>query len=269
MNAFDMRKVIRPVVLFIAIIVAIYTVVHLWNYYNAAPWTRDGRVRGDVIQVASDVNGLVTEVLVQDNQTVKKGQVLFKIDVARQALDVEQAKSDLAKAKAGLAQAQATLAGTKASLVKTEANMKLAEKNAARYTSLMDGAISKQEQDQVFAARDQAFAEREQLKASIEQANAAIEQQYALLDVATSNLHLAELNLHRSEVVAPADGTLSNFDLRVGNYVKVGQAVAALLDRQQLYVVGYFEETKLDRIHVGDVATVQLMGDKQRIRGHV
>ena len=269
MNAFDMRKVIRPVVLIVAIIVAIYTVVHLWNYYNAAPWTRDGRVRGDVIQVASDVNGLVTEVLVQDNQTVKKGQVLFKIDVARQALDVEQAKSDLAKAKAGLAQAQATLAGTKASLVKTEANMKLAEKNAARYTSLMDGAISKQEQDQVFAARDQAFAEREQLKASIEQANAAIEQQYALLDVATSNLHLAELNLHRSEVVAPADGTLSNFDLRVGNYVKVGQAVAALLDRQQLYVVGYFEETKLDRIHVGDVATVQLMGDKQRIRGHV
>ena len=269
MNAFDMRKVIRPVVLFIAIIVAIYTVVHLWNYYNAAPWTRDGRVRGDVIQVASDVNGLVTEVLVQDNQTVKKGQVLFKIDVARQALDVEQAKSDLAKAKAGLAQAQATLAGTKASLVKTEANMKLAEKNAARYTSLMDGAISKQEQDQVFAARDQAFAEREQLKASIEQANAVIEQQHALLDVATSNLHLAELNLHRSEVVAPADGTLSNFDLRVGNYVKVGQAVAALLDRQQLYVVGYFEETKLDRIHVGDVATVQLMGDKQRIRGHV
>lgn len=269
MNAFDMRKVIRPVVLIIAIIVAIYTVVHLWNYYNAAPWTRDGRVRGDVIQVASDVNGLVTEVLVQDNQTVKKGQVLFKIDVARQALDVEQAKSDLAKAKAGLAQAQATLAGTKASLVKTEANMKLAEKNAARYNSLMDGAISKQEQDQVFAARDQAFAEREQLKASIEQANAATEQQHALLDVATSNLHLAELNLHRSEVVAPADGTLSNFDLRVGNYVKVGQAVAALLDRQQLYVVGYFEETKLDRIHVGDVATVQLMGDKQRIRGHV
>ncbi|MGY0266172.1 biotin/lipoyl-binding protein, partial [Citrobacter freundii] len=80
---------------------------HLWNYYNAAPWTRDGRVRGDVIQVSSDVAGLVTEVLVQDNQTVKKGQVLFKIDVSRRALDVEHAKSDLAKAKAAYAQAQA------------------------------------------------------------------------------------------------------------------------------------------------------------------
>ena len=267
MNAFDVRKIIRPIVLLVAVLIAVYTIVHLWNYYNAAPWTRDGRVRGDVIQVASDVNGLVTEVLVQDNQTVKKGQVLFKIDVARQALDVEQAKSDLAKAKAGLAQAHANLAGAKASLVKTEANMKLAEKNAARYASLMDGAISKQEQDQVFATRDQALAEREQLTASIEQANAAIQQQQALIEVANSNLHLAQLNLHRSEVVAPADGTLSNFDLRVGNYVKVGQAVAALLDRHQLYVVGYFEETKLDRIHVGDVATIQLMGDRQKSVG--
>lgn len=269
MNAFDVRKVIRPIVLVLSVLIAIYAVVHLWNYYNAAPWTRDGRVRGDVVQVASDVNGLVTEVLVQDNQTVKKGQVLFKIDVERQALDVEQAKSDLAKANAGLAQARANLVGSKANLVKTEANMKLAEKNAARYASLMDGAISKQEQDQVFATRDQAIAEKEQLAASIEQAEAAIQQQQALIEVANSNLHLAQLNMSRSAVVAPADGTLANFDLRVGNYVKVGQAVTALLDRHQLYVVGYFEETKLNRIHVGDSATVQLMGDRQFIRGHV
>ena len=61
---------------------------------------------------------------------------------------------------------------------------------------------------------------------------------------------------------------LSNFDMRPGNYVQVGQAVAAF-DRKQLYVVGYFEETKLNRIHVGDQASVQLMGDSQKIRGHV
>ncbi len=102
MNQVDLKKVIRPVILIVALMVAVYTIVHLWNYYNAAPWTRDGRVRGDVIQVSSDVAGLVTEVLVQDNQTVKKGQVLFKIDVSRRALDVEQAKSDLAKSKCSI-----------------------------------------------------------------------------------------------------------------------------------------------------------------------
>ncbi|MEX7543845.1 PfkB family carbohydrate kinase, partial [Acinetobacter baumannii] len=89
MNQLELKKVIRPVILIVALMIAVYTIVHLWNYYNAAPWTRDGRVRGDVIQVSSDVAGLVTEVLVQDNQTVKKGQVLFKIDVSRRALDVE------------------------------------------------------------------------------------------------------------------------------------------------------------------------------------
>lgn len=269
MNSFDMRKVIRPLGLLTVAILAIICVLHLWNYYNAEPWTRDGRVRGDVIQVSSDISGLVTEVLVQDNQTVKKGQVLFKIDLARQTLDVEQAKSDLAKANSGLAEAEAGLAQAQANLIKSQANIQLADKNAQRYADLMNGAISKQEQDQMFAARDQSHAEHQQLQAAIQQSEANIKQQKALIEAATSSFHLAELNMHRAEVVAPADGTLSNFDMRVGNYVKVGQAVAALLDRKQLYVVGYFEETKLNKIHLGDAATIQLMGDSEKIKGHV
>lgn len=269
MKTFDARKVIRPVALLVVAVIALFCVVHIWNYYNAEPWTRDGRVRGDVIQVSSDISGLVTEVLVQDNQSVKKGQVLFKIDLARQALDVEQAKSDLAKAKSGLAEAEAGLAQAKANVMKSQANIKLADKNANRYADLMDGAISKQEQDQMFATRDQSHAEHVQLEAAIEQAQANIKQQKALIEAANSQVHLAMLNMNRAEVIAPADGTLSNFDMRVGNYVKVGQAVAALLDRKQLYVVGYFEETKLNKIHVGDPASIQLMGDSEKIKGHV
>ena len=269
MASFDIRKIIRPLGLCIVAILAILAIIHIWNYYNSEPWTRDGRIRGDVIQVSSDVSGLVTDVLVQDNQTVKKGQVLFKIDVARQALDVEQAKSDLAKAKAGLAEAEASLGQAKANVIKSQANINLADKNAKRYSDLMDGAISKQEQDQIFAVRDQSHAEHEQLQAAIEQAKANIVQQKALIEVATSNLHLAELNLKRSEVIAPANGTLSNFELKEGNYVKVGQAVAALLNREQLYIVGYFEETKLNKIYVGAPASIQLMGDSQKLKGHV
>ena len=269
MTAVDLRKIIRPIVLLVMASIAIFAIVHIWNYYNAEPWTRDGRVRGDVIQVSSDVSGLVTDVLVDDNQAVKKGQVLFKIDVARQAIDVEQAKSDLAKAKAGLAAAEAELLQAQANLVKSQANINLADKNAGRYSSLMEGAISKQEQDQMFAQRDQSHAEHEQVTAAIAQAKANIVQQKALIEVAASHLHLTELNLHRSEVVAPADGTLSNFEMKAGNYVKVGQAVAALVDRQQLYIVGYFEETKLDKIYVGAPATVQMMGDSEKLKGHV
>ncbi len=269
MNTVNVRKFVRPILLIIVVCVALMALKHIWDYYNSEPWTRDGRVRGDVIQVSSDVSGLVTEVLVQDNQQVKKGQVLFRIDVARQALDVEQAKSDLAKAKAELAGAEAELAASKANLVKSQANIHLADKNANRYANLMDGAISKQEQDQMFAARDQSHAEHEQSTAAIEQAKANVIQQKALIEVANSNLHLAQLNLKRSAVIAPNDGTLSNFELKAGNYVKVGQAVAALIDREQMYVVGYFEETKLDKIYVGAPASVQLMGSSETYKGHV
>ena len=269
MTSVNLRKYLRPVLLTVVAVLAILVIRHIWNYYNSEPWTRDGRVRGDVIQVSSDISGLVTEVLVQDNQTIKKGQPLFKIDVERQELEVEEARADLAKAKAGLAQAEAELANAKANVVKSQASIHLADKNASRYSSLMDGAIAKQEQDQIFAARDESHAEHEQSLAAIEQAKANIEQQKALIQVAENNLNLAQLNLHRSEVVAPANGTLSNFELKEGNYVKVGQAVAALLDRKQLYVVGYFEETKLDKIYVGAPATIQLMGDSQKLKGHV
>ncbi|NNH35098.1 HlyD family secretion protein [Acinetobacter sp. NIPH 2377] len=269
MTSFDLRKIIRPIIVLVVALIAIFAISHIWNYYNSEPWTRDGRVRGNVIQVSSDVSGLVTEVLVQDNQSVKKGQVLFKIDVARQAIDVEQAKSDLAKAKAGLAAAEAELAQAQANVVKSEANINWADKNANRYSNLMDGAISKQEQEQMFATRDQSHAEHEQMLAAIAQAKANIVQQKALIEVASSNLHLTQLNLNRSEVVAPADGTLSNFELQQGNYVKVGQAVAALLNRQQLYIVGYFEETKLNKIYVGAPATIQMMGDSEKLTGHV
>jgi multidrug resistance efflux pump len=269
MNAVNLRKYVRPVLLAIVALVAILVIRHIWNYYNAEPWTRDGRVRGDVIQVSSDISGLITEVLVQDNQTVKKGQTLFKIDTERQKLDVEQALADIAKAQAGLAQAEAELAQAKANLVKSQATINLAEKNASRYSDLMNGAISKQEQDQMFATRDESHAEHEQFTASIEQAKANIEEKKAFIQVAKNNLNLAQLNLHRSEVVAPADGTLSNFELQEGQYVKVGQAVAALLDRKQLYIVGYFEETKLNKIYIGAPASIQLMGDSQKIKGHV
>lgn len=269
MNKTKIQQFGRPLLGIIMLILAIFALVQIWNYYTVEPWTRDGRVRGDIIHVSSDVSGIVTEVLVQDNQTVKKGQVLFKIDVARKHLEVEQARSDLLKANAELASAEAELAQAEANLIKSKASTKLAEKNAVRYASLMDGAISKQEQDQMFATRDQAQAEHIQLEAMITQAHANIKQQKALIEVAQSQVNLAQLNLTRSEVVAPSDGTLSNFELQEGSYITTGQAVAALIDREKLYVVGYFEETKLDQIYVGAPVTIELMGDSQKLKGHV
>ena len=82
-------------------------------------------------------------------------------------------------------------------------------------------------------------------------------------------LRLAKLNLERSEVRASVNGIVTNMELRPGTYLTPGKGVMALLDSDTLHVQGYFEETKLPRIHVGDPVNVRLMGSDHMLRGRV
>ena len=93
----------------VAVLVALGVAHALWVYYMESPWTRDGRVRADVVQVAPDVSGFVAEVLVKDNQQVHRGDVLFRIDRARFALALQQADAAVAGHRATLDQANSDL----------------------------------------------------------------------------------------------------------------------------------------------------------------
>ena len=199
----------------------------LWTYYMDAPWTRDGRVRADVVAVAPDVSGLVVAVEGADNATVKKGDVIFEIDPSRYQIAVALAKARLDQTQALAAQAVS---------------------DAGRYQRAAANAVSAQ--DRQLAGAKAAAAEAE-------------------VAAAQADLALAELNLARTKVRASVDGQLTNFTLEPGNYVTTGQGVAALVDTDSLYVDGYFEETKLARINVGDRAVVRLMGGGPAIEGHV
>jgi multidrug resistance efflux pump len=200
---------------------------YLWVYYMDAPWTRDGRIRADVVTIAPDVSGFATEILVKDNQKVKRGDVILRIDRARFALALQQA--------------DAVLAGRHAMLDAADADLK-------RYRDLTTAAISQQKQEQVLAAQLQAKA---------------------AYDQSVADQALAQLNLDRSEVHAPVDGTISNMDIRPGTYVSAGKGIMALVDSASLHVDGYFEETKLPRIQVGDAVDIHLMGDSPKLTGHV
>jgi len=200
----------------------------LWDYYLNQPWTRDGRVCADVVRVAPDVSGLVSEVLVHDNQSVHQGDVLFRVNQARFNLALQQSEAALASA---------------------DAVLQLAKREAARYQKLeKDNTASHSESERVATVAAQSEAD------------------YRL---ALANRDLARLNLERSEIKAPVNGTLSNFSLRPGNYVTAGQPVTALVDDDSYYVAGYFEETKLRRLHAGDAVRVRLMGSDTDLPGHV
>ena len=199
----------------------------LWDYYVDAPWTRDGRVRADIVAVAPDVSGLVTDVLVQDNQIVRRGDVLFRIDRERFAL--------------ALREAQAVAEGRLAALTQANSDLK-------RYKQLSDNVVSQQKFEQVLATQQLAEAAYKE---------------------ALSQRDVAQLNLDRSEVRASVNGAVTNFDLRPGAYVSAGKGVFALVDSDSLHVEGYFEETKLPRIHPGDRVSVRLMGESKVQTGRV
>ncbi|PZM16090.1 HlyD family secretion protein [Rhizobium tubonense] len=114
---------------------------HLWDYYMNAPWTRDGKVRADVVHIAADVSGFVSDVAVTDNQTVKKGDVIFRIDQARFALALRQAQSQIDSAQAAL---------------------DMAKSDVDLYQRLGDGSVTRQklQQAQTTVAQDQAAYEQ-------------------------------------------------------------------------------------------------------------
>lgn len=216
----------RVAVTVIVAVAAVFAARFLWRYYQVDPWTRDGRVRADVVQIAPDVSGLVTRVDVLNDQAVTRGQPLFTIDRDRFELALRQANAVVAAQRENLAQARR----------EAERNRELGNLVAAEST---------------------------------EQSVSRVAQGEALLAQALVARDLAALNLQRTVVTAPTDGSLSDLTIRVGDYVTAGRPVLALIDAHSLRIEGYFEETKLRGVHVGQPVTVRLMGDSTLLHGHV
>ncbi|WP_011300218.1 biotin/lipoyl-binding protein [Cupriavidus necator] len=129
----------------IAVGAAALTAWHLWQYYTGAPWTRDGRVRAEVVQVAPDVSGLVAQVLVADNAHVKRGQLLFVVDEARFRVALKQAQGAANAARAALVRAgKVDMATAQARLDQADAAVEAASLDLARcrVASPVDGHVA-------------------------------------------------------------------------------------------------------------------------------
>jgi RND family efflux transporter MFP subunit len=207
-------------------VVAVLVIRWMWTGYERAPWTRDARVRADIVSVAPDVPGWVVKVWVTDNQVVRKGDPLFEIDRARYEISLRQAQATVVRVRAVLAQAK---------------------REAHRNESLGEVVSSEV---------------REQSQARAEEADGEVQR-------ASADLAAARLDLQRTLVTAPVNGVVTNLDLRPGNYMTKGRQALAMVDSDSLHVDGYFEETKLPGIRVGDRVSVRLMGESHLLYGRV
>lgn len=217
-----------------------------WDYYTRAPWTRDARVRADVVTLSAEVAGRIIELPIHDNQFVKQGDLLLQIDPARYELAVLHAERAVEVARAALGQ-------SKASIVANEALLKQRRSEEQRRRRLQSlSAISAEEWEK--SGTDVAVAQADLLR---EQSNLGLAQ--ANVQLAEATLKQARLDLERTQVTAPVSGYVTNLLTRQGDFAQSGTPLLALVDSSSFHVSGYFEETKLPKIKVGSHARIALM----------
>ncbi|WP_284381677.1 HlyD family efflux transporter periplasmic adaptor subunit [Pseudomonas putida] len=217
-----------------------------WDYYTRAPWTRDARVRADVVTLSAEVAGRIIELPVQDNQFVRQGDLLLQIDPARYELAVLHAVRAVEVARAALGQSQAAIVANEAQLKQRRSE----EQRRRKLQSL--SAISAEEWEK--AGTDVAVAQADLLR---EQSSLGLAQ--ANVQLAEATLQQARLDLERTRVSAPVSGFVTNLLTRQGDYAQPGMPLLALVDSSSFHVSGYFEETKLPKIKVGSRARIALM----------
>jgi multidrug resistance efflux pump len=205
---------------------------------------------------------------VVDNQTVKQGDVLYVIDPSRYTDAVDQAKANLAAAQAAVQAASANIDAARAATAQSKFSFDMYAAQAKRRQDLKD-VVSSEDRTNATSTADAARATFNKAQASQEQAVAAREQALAAVKQAEAALSTAELNLQRTQVRASVDGYVTNLLVRVGDYASVGSPRLALIDRHSYWVDGYFEETKLPNVRVGDEADIRLMAGGVVLHGTV
>lgn len=264
-----LSTLIRFAVTAIVVLVAALVGHTMWKHYMYSPWTRDGRVRAEIVRIAPDVAGLVTDVQVIDNQTVKKGDILFVVDRARYENAVAQAKANLNAAEAAARAAGASINAASAGAEQSKANYEMYQAQSERRQKLINNVISAEDKANAAAAANAAKAGWQQTLASTKQASAAQQQSLAAVAQAQVELASAQLNLDRTEVLAPVDGFVTNLDVRVGDYANAGTPRLALIDSHSYWIYGYFEETKLPGLRIGDPVDIRLMSGGVQFKGSV
>ncbi len=265
----------------------LWTARFVWHAFNYEE-TDDAYVNGHVHQVSFRVSGAVTDVRVDDNQSVKVGQTLARVDPLEYEIALHRAQAMFAQARAEEAKARATVAQSQAQVTQMDAQVQQAQAQVERAqvqseTAGVDfnrssrlynndkQAIAKSQVDTDKGAQDAAQAALSAAKANLVGAQSNVVANKAQVESAQASLAAAQANVGASEaavkdaerelsyttLAAPCDGRIGNKNIENGNRVQAGQALFALVE-PDLWVVANFKETQLAKMHDGQPVEITL-----------
>lgn len=247
----------NPVRKWTLVVLVLCAIVFVYSLFadRLAPFTSQAVVQAYIVGVTPEVAGRVIEVGVQDNQRVKPGQVLFRIDPEPYRIAVEEAEAKLAVVGQTIGASTAGVASAEAQLAEAIAERENMREQVARVLELVKKGIYAK------AKADTANAELKAAEASVRQAEAELERAKESLGPkgadnpqlreAAAALEQARLDLVRTEVFAPSDGLITNLQLTVGQYASVGQPVMTFIDIGDYWISAEFRENSLGNIQPG------------------
>jgi multidrug resistance efflux pump len=276
-----------------SLIVLVAAVLVLLKYrdYLLNPWTRDGQVRADVVKITPRVTGPIVELPIRDNQFVRAGELLFRIDPRTFEADRDRAQAQLDEtgdtvralekqvqaASASVEVARGNIARAKSQITGYDATIARNKAEWERQKELLpQKATSRRALEQAEAAYRVSLQEKRSAEAQLLQVNAnLLESEAALAEAeaklgaigddnpqvraAIAALRQAELNVEFTEVRAPVDGYVTNLTLQLGSQAVANQPALALVDVSTFRVDGFFRENSIGDIRPGDQAVVTLM----------
>jgi multidrug resistance efflux pump len=278
------RRVMPVLLTVLVVAVAVLLGRAMWDAYMGAPWTRDGTVRAYAVTMAPEVAGRIVELPVVDNQYVHKGDLLMIIDPTNYTIAVSQAEAAVQQGEASvqnidaqIAVQQAQISANQGQVDRAQAALVFAKQQAGRYGKLAQDGWGTVQDAQQYASQllQQTAAVRTTLDSlalvqrQIASLNAQRLSAQASVAQAKAQLHQAQVNLGRTRILSPVDGYVTNLLAQFGDYVNVGVNTISVVDANSFWIDGYFEETNLAPIRVGDPAEIRLMSYSQIVHGHI
>jgi multidrug resistance efflux pump len=274
----------------IVIIAMVAVLLKYWNYV-VNPWTRDGQVRAEVIQITPRVSGPIVALPIEDNQPVKAGDLLFRIDprtfeasLAQARAEYDSARDNYAALDKQVEAAAAEVELSRAEVLQAESTINEynaeIEKNQAEYRRQLDmldkDATSRKAMERARANFQVTVEKQKNAVAGLTRAKATLAQSEAALAKAKANrgaegdanaslraakaaAEQAVLNLEFTEVKAPVDGYITNISLQIGSQAVANQPALALVDNNSYWIQGFFRENTIEDIRPGNKAIVTLM----------
>ncbi len=255
------------------LLAALLTGFAIAHFSGQSRSTENAYINADVVNVAAQVGGRVVAVHVQDNQYVRKGDVLFDIDPEPFAIALSRAQADLAVAKQNARQDNAEVAAARAQVAQTEGDLANARSSYARDKELVaQHFLSQQAVDDAQTRMQALQAALDQARAKLTKALSAPQKTEERGDVlkAQAAIAQAKLDLQHTHITAMQDGQISNLTLTAGSLVNAGAPLFALIAQDSFHIEANFKETELSGIHIGQDVDIQIdMYSGQHFKGTV